>query len=79
MNGADFTEMSRFQTARALIYRSLFNPIDYDGSFLRELKDSYKTNEIGFFITVSFFATLSWSFIVYRRNSILETKKRFIY
>ena len=64
----DISQLSKFQSAKALIFRSIFNPVDYDGSLFKELKDSYKTNEIGFFITVSFFATLSWSMIVYRRS-----------
>eukprot|EP00347_Sterkiella_histriomuscorum_P011873 403370773 len=63
----------------ALLYRNLLNPIDFDGSVWQEVKNSYKTNEIGFFISVLFFVSLSWSFVSYRRNSILEQKKRFVY
>ena len=63
----------------AYLFRQLFNPVDYDGRILRELKNSYKTNELGFFITFAFFASLFWSFARYRRNAILEQKKRFVY
>ena len=60
-------------------YRTFLNPVDYDGRFMREIKNSYNTNEIGFFITVSFFAALGWSFLVYRRSTILGQRKRFLY
>ena len=53
------------------VFRGLLNPVDYDGRHLREIKKAYKTNEIGFFITVAFFLCLSWSFLTYRRSSIL--------
>lgn len=55
-----------------IMFRTLLNPVDYDGSLWRNIKDSYKTNELGFFITLSFFVCLSWSFLKYRRNAILE-------
>ena len=55
-----------------ILFRNLFNPVDYDGRIWQGIKDSYKTNELGFFITAAFFACLSWSFLKYRRNSILE-------
>ena len=53
------------------VYRTFLNPVDYDGRFWREIKNSYNTNEIGFFITLSFFAALSWSFLVHRRSVVL--------
>lgn len=61
------------------MFRSVFNPVDYDGRIINNIKNAYKTNELGFFITVAFFACLSWSFLRYRRNAILEQKKRFVY
>ncbi len=64
---------------RSYIFRMLFNPVDYDGSIWREIKNSYKTNELGFFITLAFFGCLGWSIIRYRRNALLEQKKRFVY
>lgn len=64
--------MSGFALPANLLYRSILNPVDWDGSFLVEIKNTYKTNEIGFFIGLSFMLTLSWSFMTYRRNSILE-------
>ena len=70
--GEEIQKQSPSKTASVLLFRSLFNPVDFDGSVLQEIKNSYRTNEIGFFITLSFFAALSWSFIVYRRNAILE-------
>ena len=68
-----------YQMSKSLIFRQLFNPIDYDGQVWRELKNSYKTNELGFFIAFSFVLALGWSFVKYRRYSILEQKKRFVY
>ncbi|CDW89081.1 UNKNOWN [Stylonychia lemnae] len=62
-----------------IMFRTCFNPIDFDGRILRDLKNSYKTNEIGFFITALFFGTLGWSIITYRRNQILLLKKRFVF
>jgi len=41
--------------------------------------DSYKTNELGFFISLCFVGIAGWSVFVYRRNSILEQRKRFLY
>ena len=71
--------MSTWQLPLNLMYRGVLNPVDYDGSFLAEIKNTYKTNEIGFFIGLSFMLTLSWSFLTYRRNAILEQRKRFLY
>jgi hypothetical protein len=79
VNGQQDTGQNQLLKARQLLFRLIFNPVDYDGSFFVEIKNAYNTNEIGFFITLGFFATLSWSFMYYRRNSILEQKKRFMY
>lgn len=57
----------------------MLNPVDYDGSTRRDLEESYKTNELGFFITLCFFGTLAWSVVTYRRNSLLVQKKRFAF
>ena len=64
---------------KGLVFRTVLNPVDYDGSMIREIKNGYKTNELGFFITLSFFMAMSWSFFVYRKNTILETRKRLIF
>ncbi len=61
-----------YQMSKSFIFRQLFNPIDYDGQVWREIKNSYKTNELGFFISLAFFLSLGWSFLKYRRYSILE-------
>ena len=53
------------------LYRTVLCPVDFDGRIIKDLKDAYKTNELGFFIAASFFGALSWSFLKYRRNSIL--------
>ena len=58
--------------SKSYLFRMLLNPVDYDGRVYRELVNSYKTNELGFFIARSFFVCLFWSFARYRRNAILE-------
>ena len=40
------------------VYNNLFNPVFYDGAIFREIKDTYRTNEIGFFIGMSFFVLI---------------------
>jgi hypothetical protein len=80
VDGKDILRFNNYGVvAASLIFRSFNNPVDYDGRLLRELTNAYHTNEIGFFITLSFFATLGWSLMTYRRNTILEQKKRFIF
>ena len=61
-----------FTRIRTIIFRSVFNPVDYDGRMIREIKDSYRTNELGFFIVVAFIGALSHSFASYRRLSLLN-------
>ncbi len=68
-----------YQLSKNYLFRTLFNPVDYDGRTWRDIKASYKTNELGFFIGFAFFICLGWSFAKYRRYSILEQKKRFVY
>ena len=72
-------ESQGFARLKNLSFRMFFNPVDYDGCLWREVKNSYKTNEVGFFITLGFFVCLSWSFVTYRRSAILEQRKRFVY
>ena len=62
-----------------LLFRTGFNPIDYDGSAWQEVKNNYRTNEIGFFITLTFFGVLGWSLLEYRKNKLLYLKKRFVF
>ena len=66
-------------TLQFVAFRSIFNPVDYNGQFFQEVKDGYKTNELGFGIVVLFFVALSQSFMSYRRYAILEQKKRFAF
>lgn len=63
----------------SLVFRNFFNPLDYNGQLIRELKKAYLTNELGFAIGVTFFFAISWSFMTHRRNTLLESKKRFVY
>ena len=60
-------------------FRYLLNPVDFNGSVLRELRAAYNTNEIGFFITLSFFASVAWVFMTHRRSSLQQQRKRFLY
>ena len=57
----------------------MFNPLDYNGQIWQEIKDSYRTNELGFFIVVAFVAALSQSFLAFRKNSLMAVKKRFAF
>ena len=63
----------------SFIFKTIFNPLDYDGSFFKEIKSAYQTNELGFAMGMTFFFALAWQFMNYRRNSLLESKKRFVY
>ena len=62
-----------------IAYRSFLNPVDYNGQFSQEIKDNYRTNELGFFIVLLFFGALSQSFMSYRKFSLLNQKKRFAF
>ena len=80
LNGQDIiANTSTISKVFNLIFRSYFNPVDYNGIFLREIEESYKTNELGFFITCCFFGTLFWNFLTIRRTSLLVQKKRFVF
>ena len=65
--------------AKLTVFNFLFNPLEYNGSILREAKDAYKTNELGFFIGLCFVGVFGWSLMSYRRNSLIVQKKRFIF
>jgi hypothetical protein len=54
---------SAFSFVHKLVFRSIFNPMDYNGQFKREIKDAYTTNELGLFIFVGFFISLGWTFV----------------
>ncbi len=68
-----------YLAVKSLIFRNFFNPVDFDGRYLRELKDTYQTNEVGFLIFVCFLGCLGHSFMTYRRHTILEQKKRYMF
>ena len=53
------------------IFNYLFNPLYYNGSMIREIKDAYKTNELGFFIGLCFIGVFGWSLMSYRRHSLI--------
>ncbi len=56
-----------------------FTPLAWDGSLIRQMKEGYETNELGFIIAVSFFLSTFWLFGRYRHLKIKEQQKRFIY
>lgn len=70
--GRDMFDPPKYAIFRSLIHRTFFNPVDYDGRLFRDIQDAYNTNEIGFFIAVTFFGALGWSVMTYRRATILE-------
>ena len=45
----------------------------------QEIKDSYRTNELGFFIVVAFLGAVGQSFLAYRKFSLMAMKKRFAF
>ena len=61
------------------IHETFFNPLLYDGSNIQFIKDQYRTNELGFFIGVSFSLAVAQVFLAARRRSLLLQKKRFIF
>ena len=72
LDGTDVASSTTYlQQARGLLFRSVFNPVDYNSSIRLELEEAYKTNELGFFITLTFVGTVAWSMFTYRRNSLL--------
>ena len=76
-NISDQETLFRITSVSAFNY--LFNPLYYNGSFIGEVKDAYKTNELGFFIGLCFVGVFGWSFLSYRRHSLIVQKKRFIF
>ena len=58
---------SYLNIGRIVLFRSVFNPVDYNGSTWLAIKESYKTNELGFFIGCCAFGMLAWSWLTYRR------------
>ena len=57
----------------------LLNPIAFDGSVIKELQDSYRTNEVGFFIGLCSILTVMQQFATHRRSVIRLQKKRLVY
>ena len=61
LEGKDtFRRVSVASRAYCLLFRGVLNPLDYNGSFMREMEETYKTNELGFFIGLCFFGALMW-------------------
>ena len=59
-NGREIFEKSTMSTSVLfLAYRSFLNPVDYNGQIWQEIKDSYRTNELGFLISAMFFVTMA--------------------
>lgn len=68
-----------FQLTWLVMFRNLFNPVDYTGSLRQEIRKHWDTNELGFVIGVSFSLAVLWQLQTYRRNQLLLSKKRFVY
>lgn len=80
LNGNNIaSHTSNASIAKLAVFNFLFNPLEYNGTILREAKDAYKTNELGFFIGLCFVGVFGWSLMSYRRNSLIVQKKRFIF
>ena len=72
LKGLEIYEHTKYSTTfKTTIFNTFFNPLEYNGSMLREAKDAYKTNELGFFIGLCFVGVFGWSIISYRRNSLV--------
>ena len=72
-NGVDLLRSPSLATSTyVVLFRSLLNPVDYDGRLVQEAKDSYRTNELGFLIVLAFFGALGQSFASYRRFALLD-------
>ena len=71
--------MSLGEKVPIFLFRFFLNPVDYNGQLYQELVDTYKTNELGFLIGVMFAASVCQTFLSYRRYSLLEQRKRFIF
>ena len=70
--GRSITEQeTMLRITKVSIFNYLFNPLYYNGSMIREIKDAYKTNELGFFIGLCFIGVFGWSLMSYRRHSLI--------
>ena len=70
--GRSITEQeTMLKITKVSIFNYLFNPLYYNGSMIREIKDAYKTNELGFFIGLCFIGVFGWSLMSYRRHSLI--------
>ena len=79
-NGLQPIDQHKTLTAFVVVLADVFvNPLRYDGKVYKAVKEAWITNEVGFLITASFFGTLFWTFVTYRRNRLLATKKRFVF
>ena len=72
-------QISMTKQATSVAYRLFLNPVDYEGQIVTDMKAAYRTNELGFAIGVMFFMALGHSFLKFRKNAIMETKKRFAF
>lgn len=64
--GVSIEEVKR-SFGMTILLKNWLNPVEYDGRFLKEIKDSYKTNELGFFITLTFMGCVAWSVMRYKK------------
>ena len=58
--GSRPTFFQQFKMGAMNFSNQFFNPLLHQGQFIQDLKDNWRTNEIGFMICVGFFATVSW-------------------
>jgi len=78
--GEDLLSQRTFLQNCLSVFRMTFlNPVAFNGQVWRQVEDAYTTNEVGFFISLSFFGAVAWAFSTYRRNVILTAKKRFLF
>ena len=55
------------------------NPILYDGSTLRNIYDSFVTNELGFLIGACFYLVVANIAFKHRHNKVRLAKKRMVF
>lgn len=80
VRGNDIRQQTSYsQLARNIVFRTVFNPVDYDGSMLDEVKKQWHSNELGFIIGVSLIGGLLWQLQSFRRNQLSMSKKRFVF
>ena len=79
LKGVDLAAAGPLTSPVGVLFRLFLNPVDFDGSTWTQTKEAYKTNELGFFIGVSFLLALTWSFTTYRRSAIAVQQKRYLY